>query len=180
MSGYADPQVENFEGDSSVRAEATVDCSIPQLSLLQDCADEVLKIEIDNKDLEVDGILTVTEVLLGATDATILDVDSKVPAGEKITTTIDFIYGARYIATLTSSDGSSYQQVSEETVITCEEPIVIEPFDCAANPSLIQNIKNQTNQTDDIKALDLTDGTYKLLYSIPFNYTEPPYVGFKP
>ena len=91
MSGYADPQVENFEGDSSVRAEATVDCPIPQLSLLQDCADEVLKIEIDNKDLEVDGILTVTEVLLGATEATILDVDSKVPAGEKITTTIEKI-----------------------------------------------------------------------------------------
>ncbi len=178
VSGYADPQVENFEGDSSVRAEATVDCPIPQLSLLQDCADEVLKIEIDNKDLEVDGILTVTEVLLGATEATILDVDSKVPAGEKITTTIDFIYGAKYFATLTSSDGSSYQQVSEETVITCEEPVVIEPFDCAANPSLIQNLKNQTAQTDEIKALDLTDGTYKLLYSIPFNYTEPPYVGF--
>ena len=178
VSGYADPQVENFEGDSSVRAEATVDCPIPQLSLLQDCADEVLKIEIDNKDLEVDGILTVTEVLLGATEATILDVDSKVPAGEKITTTIDFIYGAKYFATLTSSEGSSYQQVSEETVITCEEPVVIEPFDCAANPSLIQNLKNQTAQTDEIKALDLTDGTYKLLYSIPFNYTEPPYVGF--
>ena len=36
VSGYADPQVENFEGDSSVRAEATVDCPIPQLSHLQD------------------------------------------------------------------------------------------------------------------------------------------------
>ena len=107
-----------------------------------------------------------------------MDVDSKVPAGEKITTTIDFTYGARYIATLKSSDGSSYQQVSEETVITCEEPLVIEPFDCAANPSLIQNLKNQTAQTDEIKALDLTDGTYKLLYSIPFDYTEPPYDGF--
>jgi len=178
VSGYADPQVENFEGDSSVRAEATVDCPIPQLSLLQDCASEVLKIEIDNKDLEVDGILQIIEVLPGATDATILDVDSKVPAGEKITTTIDFTYGARYIATLKSSDGSSYQQVSEETVITCEEPLVIEPFDCAANPSLIQNLKNQTAQTDEIKALDLTDGTYKLLYSIPFDYTEPPYDGF--
>ena len=102
--------------------------------------DACLKIEIDNKDLEVDGILRITEVLPGATDAKILDVDSKVPAGEKITTTIDFIYGAKYFATLTSSDGSSYQQVSEETVITCEEPVVIEPFDCAANPSLIQNL----------------------------------------
>ena len=178
VSGYADPQAENFEGESQFRAEATVDCPKPQLVLLQNCVDEVLKIEIDNKDLEVDGILTVTEILPGATDAKILDVDSKVPAGEKITTTIDFIYGAKYFATLTSSDGSSYQQVSEETVITCEEPIVIEPFDCAANPSLIQNLKNQTAQTDEIKALDLTDGTYKLLYSIPFNYTEPPYVGF--
>ena len=178
VSGYADPQAENFEGDSSVRVEATIDCPIPQLSLLQDCVDEVLKIEIDNKALEVDGILTVTEILPGSGEVKILDVDSKVPAGEKITTTIDFVYGATYIATLTSSDGSSYKQVSEETVVTCEEPIVIEPFDCAANPSLIQAIKNRTDQQYDIKSLDLSDGMYKFIYPIPFDYTEPPFDAF--
>ena len=131
VSVRADADEGAYSGESPIMASVKLDCPRPKVLLSTECTDGKLNVEIDNSDLEFDATLTVTEFLPDGEEGRVVYGPAIVTAGVETTVPIDFASGATYTATLAGQGDASYQEVSDQYVVTCppEEPVIAE-FDC--------------------------------------------------
>ena len=164
----------------AVLVEVTVECHVPELYLLQNCATMELEIVVNNSKPNYPTTLTLIETLPGGSSEEVLEIE--IAANREFrrywSLPVSDVEGVIYSATLTGGVGSSYEPVTDEMAITCEWPIDIKPFDCANNPSLLQLIRVSEEEGFVVKSLDLSDGTYKRLYEMPYDLTDPKFTNF--
>ena len=169
-----------LEGVPAVLVEVTVECHVPELYLLQNCATMELEIVVNNSKPNYPTTLTLIETLPGGSSEEVLEIE--IAANREFrrywSLPVSDVEGVIYSATLTGGVGSSYEPVTDEMAITCEWPIDIKPFDCANNPSLLQLIRVSEEEGFVVKSLDLSDGTYKRLYEMPYDLTDPKFTNF--